>query len=305
MSTATARREEGGGGARLRRAGVEPAVLAAIIVTTLLWASAFVAIRSVREHFAPGPLALGRLLVGAAALSALMAFQRAPLPSRRDLAPIIACGVLWFALYNVLLNASERLIDAGTAAMLVNVAPVMIALGAALVLRERLSAPLLGGLGIALAGAIVIGWSSGHHHGGAGGATLCVLAGAAYTAAVLIQKPLLARVAPVTLTWAACLAGALALAPFAPSLVHDASRAPGGATLLVAYLGGGPTAVAFTTWAFALSRSTMARQGATTYLVPPLVIALSWVSLGEVPGAVAMLGGAACLAGVALTRRRR
>jgi drug/metabolite transporter (DMT)-like permease len=38
--------------------------------------------------------------------------------------------------------------------------------------------------------------------------------------------------------------------------------------------------------------------------VPPLVIALSWITLGEVPVAVALLGGALCLVGVAVTRHR-
>ncbi|HLW95882.1 MAG TPA: DMT family transporter, partial [Solirubrobacteraceae bacterium] len=89
-----------------------------------------------------------------------------------------------------------------------------------------------------------------------------------------------------------------------PALVHDVGRAPASSTLLVAYLGIGPTAVGFTTWAFALSRSGMARQGATTYLVPPLTIMISWLALGEVPAAVSLIGGALCLAGVALTRRR-
>jgi hypothetical protein len=98
----------------------DPAVLAAIAVTTPLWASAFVAIRSARAHFAPAPLALGRLLVGCVARSGLMVVQRAALPARRDLPAIVACGVLWFGLYNVAPYASERLIDAGTAAMLLD-----------------------------------------------------------------------------------------------------------------------------------------------------------------------------------------
>jgi drug/metabolite transporter (DMT)-like permease len=100
-------------------------------------------------------------------------------------------------------------------------------------------------------------------------------------------------------------AGVAVCLPFAPALVHELRGAPASSTLLVAYLGVGPTAVGFSTWAYALSHSTMARQGATTYLVPPLVIAISWATLGEVPGLVAVLGGALCLAGVALTRRRR
>jgi drug/metabolite transporter (DMT)-like permease len=282
-----------------------PRVLLAILMTTLLWASAFVAIRTARTHFAPAPLALGRLLVGCAALSGLMAARRLPLPPRRELPAIVACGVLWFGVYSIALNQGERLIDAGTAAMVVNVAPIMIALLATLVLRERLSRWLLGGLAVAFAGAAVIGVAtSSHHHGGLGGVLLCVLAAAVYSVAVVIEKPVLARVSPVAVTWAACVAGAVACLPFAPALVGELGRAPAPSTLLVVYLGVGPTAIAFTTWAYALSHSTMARQGATTYLVSPLVVMLSWITLGEVPVAVALLGGALCLAGVAVTRHR-
>jgi drug/metabolite transporter (DMT)-like permease len=111
-------------------------------------------------------------------------------------------------------------------------------------------------------------------------------------------------VSGIAVTWGACLAGAVVLMEFAPGLVSAVGKAPASSTLLVAYLGVGPTAIAFSTWAFALSRSTMARQGATTYLVPPLVVLLSWATLDEVPGAIALLGGLLCLAGVAVTRRR-
>ncbi len=282
----------------------DPKAVLAIVVTTLLWATAFVAIRSARTHFAPAPLALGRLLVAAVALSLLMVRGRLALPPRRELPAIAVCGVLWFGVYNVALNQGERLVDAGTAAMLVNVAPIMIAVLATWVLRERPSRWLVGGLAVAFSGAAVIAISSAHRHGGAGGVLLCVLAAAVYTVAVVTEKPLLERLSPIALTWAACLAGAVVCLPFLPGLLSELRTAPASSTLLVAYLGVGPTAIAFTTWAYALSRSTMARQGATTYLVPPLVIAISWLTLGEVPGLVAMGGGALCLAGVALTRRR-
>jgi drug/metabolite transporter (DMT)-like permease len=70
------------------------------------------------------------------------------------------------------------------------------------------------------------------------------------------------------------------------------------------YLGVVPTALAFSTWAYALSRMDAGTLGVTTYLVPPLVIALGWLLLDEVPPALAVVGGAVCLAGVALSRRR-
>jgi drug/metabolite transporter (DMT)-like permease len=46
------------------------------------------------------------------------------------------------------------------------------------------------------------------------------------------------------------------------------------------------------------------RLGVTTYLVPPLVILLGWLLLEEVPPALVLVGGAVCLAGVAVSRRR-
>jgi drug/metabolite transporter (DMT)-like permease len=70
------------------------------------------------------------------------------------------------------------------------------------------------------------------------------------------------------------------------------------------YLGVVPTALAFSTWAYALSRMDAGKLGVTTYLVPPLVILLGWLLLDEIPPGLALVGGAVCLAGVALSRRK-
>jgi drug/metabolite transporter (DMT)-like permease len=69
------------------------------------------------------------------------------------------------------------------------------------------------------------------------------------------------------------------------------------------YLGVFPTALAFWTWAFALSRTTAGRLAATTYLVPPLSVLLGWLLLSEAPPALSLLGGALCLLGVLVSRR--
>jgi drug/metabolite transporter (DMT)-like permease len=44
-------------------------------------------------------------------------------------------------------------------------------------------------------------------------------------------------------------------------------------------------------------------MGSTTYLVTPIAILLGWLLLGETPPALALLGGALCLGGVAVARR--
>jgi drug/metabolite transporter (DMT)-like permease len=122
-------------------------------------------------------LALGRLLVGSAAFGTLVLVRREPLPARRDLERIALCGVLWFALYSVVLNAAERRVDAGTAAMLVNVGPILIALLAGVILREGFPRGLFVGCAIAFAGAIVIGAATSEHGvESSWGAVLCLVA---------------------------------------------------------------------------------------------------------------------------------
>ena len=53
-----------------------------------------------------------------------------------------------------------------------------------------------------------------------------------------------------------------------------------------------------------MGRSDAGRLSVTTYVVPPVAIALGWLFLGEVPLPLAVVGGAVSLVGVAISRRR-
>ncbi len=279
---------------------------AAVLVTVVLWASAFVGIRAAGEDLSPGPLALGRLLIGSLILGAFVLARREALPRRAELPAIIVCGVLWFGVYNVALNAGEQRVDAGTAAMLVNVGPILIALLAGFLLGEGFPRSLLVGCAVATAGVAVIGTaSSGAGLSSSPGALLCLLAAGAYAGGVVAQKLVLRTVSALQTTFLCCLVGALACMPFAPSLVNELGTAPAAGVVWVIYLGVLPTGLAFTTWAYALARTSAGRLGATTYLVPPLSILLAWVLLGETPPRLALAGGGLCLLGVAAARRQR
>ncbi|HEY1116385.1 MAG TPA: EamA family transporter, partial [Acidimicrobiales bacterium] len=88
--------------------------VAAVAVTLVFWASAFVAIRHLGHDFSPGALSLGRLLVGAVCLGAVALSRGLPRPTGREWVSITVIGVLWFGVYNVALNEGEHRIDAGT-----------------------------------------------------------------------------------------------------------------------------------------------------------------------------------------------
>jgi drug/metabolite transporter (DMT)-like permease len=284
---------------------IDRRALAAAGITVVLWASAFVGIRDVADTFSPGSIALGRLGVGVVSLGALVLTRGWKPVGRRDLALIIASGLLWFALYNVTLNEAERHVDAGTASMLVNTGPIFIGLFAGLFLGEGLPRRLLAGMAVAFAGSIVVGIATSNAPAGTTsvfGIVLCIVAALAYAAGVTLQKPAVRSVSALQVTWLACLTGFIACLPFAPALVTEAARAPIEKIGWVAYLGLFPTALGFTTWAYALSRTTAGRLGATTYLIPPVVIVMAWLLLGEIPPPLALVGGAICIAGVAIVR---
>jgi drug/metabolite transporter (DMT)-like permease len=281
------------------------AAIAAATVTVVLWASAFVGIRAAAPHFSPGSLALGRLLAGSVTLLIFLLISRQGLPPRAAWPGIVVSGVIWFGLYMVALNWGEELVDAGTAAMLVNVGPAVMALLAGWLLKEGFPPRLLAGIAVSFAGTIVVGISMSN--GGRAsvlGVALCLVAAVTYAGGVVAQKPALRHATALQATTFGCVIGAVACLPFAGRLVADIAEAPLPATLNVVYLGVFPTAIAFTTWAYALARTTAGKMGATTYAVPAVVVLMSWLILDEIPGWLTLAGGALCLAGVAVSRSR-
>lgn len=295
------------GAAAGRRLGTrtEAPALAAGLVTVTLWGSSFVAIRDAGQTLSPGSLALGRLLVSLVVLGAAALIWREPLPGRRDLLRIAAFGVLFLGVYSVTLNEAERRVDAGTAAMLINTGPILIALLAGIFLGEGFPRRLFAGCAVAFSGCVLIGLASSRSGSRAGlGIALLLVAASAYAAAVVLQKPVLARASPLQVTWLGCAAGAVVCLPFAPGLVAELDDAGATAVAWMLYLGVAPTALGFATWAYALRRTSAGRLASLAYLIPVVAILLGWALLGETPPWLAAVGGALCLAGVVLARHR-
>src|SRR6266852_6083784 len=260
--------------------------LLAALVSVVLWAAAFVGIRAAGRSFSPGPLALGRLAIGSVLLAAVVLSRPTVRPTRRELALLVLAGLLWFGVYQVVLNEAEQRVDAGTASMLVLIAPIFIVALAAVFLKERTTPNLLLGGALALVGVM-----------------LCLVAALSSAIGVVAEKPVLNRMSALQVTWICCTIGALLCLPYAPQLVREWRVAPASGIAWLVFLGVFPTSIAFTTWAYALARGSAGRLAATAYLVPPITIAMSWLILGEAPSGIAVLGGALCLVGVAIARK--
>ncbi len=276
-------------------------------VTILLWSSAFVGIRAIGPALSPTSLALLRLAVASVTLTLLIGISARRLPTlprdRTSWLLVVAYGVLWLCCYTVALNAAELHLDAGTAAMLVNIAPLLVTFGAGFLLGEGFPRPLLAGGVVGMGGIVIIGLGT-ESEGDWIGVALCLLAAVLYASGVLIQKAALRGVDATTITWLGCLIGTVALLPWTPQLVSEVAAAPTSVVLGAVYLGVFPTAIGFSTWAYALKRTSAGKLSVSTYAAPALSVLLSWVLLNEVPTVYGLVGGAVCLAGVALSRYR-
>jgi drug/metabolite transporter (DMT)-like permease len=284
----------------------KPATLAAA-GTVLLWASAFPAIAVAVRGLGPAGLAVARLAVASAALAVVAPVLGVRRPRPRDLPLIALCGLAGMTGYQLLLNAGERVVSAGTASLLVATAPVYASLLAVAFLgehatRRHRASQHWAGSAVALAGTALIAASHGL---GFGTSALIVLAAAVLQAIFhTAQKPLLARYTGFEVTAYAMWAGTVFILPWTGSLLRalwgPGAHAGGAAIGSAVFLGLAPSAAGFVLWAYAMARTDVGRVTVSLYLVPAAAIGISLVWLGEIPGPAELIGGAIALAGVVL-----
>lgn len=280
----------------------------ALATTIVLWASAFAGIRVAVRAFSPEHLSILRLGVASAVLGAI-ALARGGLrvPARADLPRLVLVAFAGMAAYQLLLNAGEVSVPAGTASLLVNVSPLIAAVLAVTLLGERLSARARAGIAIGFAGAVLVGLSGDGGVGFDARALLVVGAAVAQATFFVAQKGLLERsrldAFDVT-AWAMWLGTAMLL-PFAPGLPRAVASAPADALAAVAFLGVGASALGFVCWAYASARLPVSFAASTLYAVPVVAGLVAWLWLGEAPAPLAVAGGVVAIAGVAVTAAAR
>jgi drug/metabolite transporter (DMT)-like permease len=275
----------------------------ALAVTVVLWASAFPAIKVGLDGYGVAGLSFARLAVASAALLLAAPVLGVRLPRPADLPLIAGCGLAGMSAYQLLLNWGEVRVPAGTASLLVSVAPVFSVLLAAEFLGERLTTAKVVGSAVALGGSALIAAGGGL---GYSGAAWVVLAAAAVQAVYHFgSKPLLKRYTGLEVACYAMWAGTLFLLPLAPQALHGVEKAPLSASLCVVFLGVLPSAVGFVAWGYAVARHPIAVATGALYLVPAVALFVAFVWLGETPTWVDVAGGALSIAGVVLISFKR
>ncbi|MCB2223545.1 MAG: DMT family transporter [Actinobacteria bacterium] len=267
----------------------------------LIWGSAYLWIAIAVDHLAPGVVAFGRVLLGAAALAAFPRARRAI--DRADWARVAAVGVVGNAAPALLFAWAETELDSAVAGMLTSAVPLFSLLIASLLLRTLPGRAQAVGITLGFGGVMLMALPSLR------GAEAAPLGVALVLAAVLCYAvngnlivPLQQRYGgPALLMWALIVAS-VALAPLGAAGAAGSEWAwPSLAA--VAFLGVVGTGIARSLAATLAGRAGAPRMSTTSYLIPVVAMALGVLFRDETIHPLAVAGVGVVLAGAWIATR--
>ena len=115
------------------------------------------------------------------------------------------------------------------------------------------------------------------------GVVLCLVSAVVYSISLILQKPLVARLPAIHVTWLACTIGAVVCLPFAGQLVDETRRRAGLRDLVGRLPRRLPDRDRVHDVRLRAPHMSASSLGVTTYLVPPITIVMGWLFLDEAP----------------------
>ena len=284
---------------------VRPATLPLLAAagTILVWSSAFPAIAHGLQAFAPAELALLRFLVASLLFAVPVALGWIRLPPRSDWPAIAVLALIGMTIYQLSLGYAMTRVPAGSAAVILSLAPGVTAAFAAARLGEAIGRHRVIGLAIALGGALLVIVGAGRTVRIEPMALLVLVSVLATSVYFVWQKPLLQRTTPLGFAAASVFAGTLGLLPFGLHLPEQLAHASAAQVGSAVYLAVMPTVLGYVAWGYAIARAPVSVVSSFLYAQPLLAGVIAWLWLGQTMGALAVLGGAVTLAGVVLSVR--
>jgi drug/metabolite transporter (DMT)-like permease len=276
----------------------------------LMWGTAFVGIKEALRELSPSTLTILRFAIA----DVCLAFVLAEVPStrprfeRRDRWRVVVVAITGVPGYHLSLNWGEQRTSASVAALIVATAPVMVALGSAAVLRERVNTRRWLGIALAFAGVAVLAFA--HQPEGSStslaGVLVAMLAPVSWAVYTIVAKPLTERVSSLQLTAAGMLIGSITLLPFVggTTIREIGDLSPGGWAWMV-QLAVGSSVLGYFVFVWALARLEATKVAVFLYAVPVVAIVSAWLILGEPLGVSVLVAAALVIAGVVLAQQGR
>jgi drug/metabolite transporter (DMT)-like permease len=266
-----------------------------------IWATGYLAAKLAAPYADPLTFLAWRYAGVVVLMLGLALAARAAWPSRRDMLHLAVAGIGIQALYlaGVWVAIREGL-PAGTAALIVNLQPVLVA-GLAPLIGERVSPRQWAGVALGLAGVLLVIWHKLTLAAGFGvPLLLCLMALLAITGGTLYQKRFVpqfdlrtGQVVQFAAALAVTLPAAALLEPMRIEWNRDVLIAMAWSVLVL-------TAGGISLMFYMLRHGRVTAVSSTMYLVPSVTAVMAWLLFGETLGAQAIVGMVVTLLGVYL-----
>lgn len=285
-------------------------IVAAFVLLATLWGTSFVAIEAGLHYFPPLLFAGVRYAVaGAIVLGVAAVMSGRTVPEGRDeWLGVAVAGASVIAAYHGLLYVAELHITGAVAAVIVSLSPVLTATFAALVLpNERLGPFEIGGFTLGILGVIVIAdpMEAGLGSSALLGVALAFAGAVAFSLGAVLLRPLRTDLPIAALQGWAMVSGAGMLFVGAALLGESPAEIVWNAASIasLSYLTLLSGVVAFLIYFALLDEVGPAQLHLVGYAEPIVAAVGSWVLLGSLIDAEAMVGFVAILAGFAVLER--
>jgi drug/metabolite transporter (DMT)-like permease len=277
-----------------------------LLVQAILWGSAFAGIKIGLESLTAGHLTLLRHIVASLCFIPFLILTKSRLlPQWRDVPFFFFIGFLGYSIYHTALNYGELNVSAGTASLIIGTAPAFTAVVAFFLLKDRL--PALGWAGILLsfAGVVLIVLGDNPELGFNIYALLILLSAIVTALYATLQRPLFKTYKAVEVTAFATWAGTIPMFIFLPGFMGDVQTSSVTSLLAGMYIGIFPSAIAYTLFAYAISKLPITTVASFLYTVPVFSLLFSWLLLDEVPTWLTLVGGLIAIAGIIVVNQSR
>ena len=278
-----------------------------LIVLSVIWGLAFVAIKLAVLQLSPVNLTLLRWFIASPGYLLLLAFIGKPKVKfdRSDLPRLVAISAANVPAYHLALNAAEETVSSGLASLLVALGPVFIVVLSFVMLREKITPRVVIALFLAVAGATVLSYGNLGATGSIIGPLEVVISALATAVFSVLSKPLVAKYGALHVAiWAGVIGTGMLLPLLSASFVTQVSKLSLLGWGSVLYLSLLSTVLGYSVYYTLVSRGTLSRLSIQLYLIPIVSVVGGIYILRESLTAYTILGGAATLGAIAIVSTR-
>jgi drug/metabolite transporter (DMT)-like permease len=272
-----------------------------LIVTVFCFAAAYPGVMATEDSFTSGPLIVLRSVLAGLTLFIFIRILKLSIrvPAKDALMAALV-GQLGISSYQWLIYEGQRVSSAGTAATIINTAPIFAFLGAAFIWKEKI--PLIKWVGVFIAffGIYLLGISGSSQS--SYGIILLLIAAVALGFYSVFIKPLVNKHHPLVITFYATIPGAIIFSPTIDTLLEEIPQASMTGWLGVIALSIIVSGFGYTANSYAVNYLGVSKTVIVYYLVPPVAIVYTAILFREFPLTLEYLGVAVVILGVIIAR---